>query len=73
MRQLAMVGLVALVVAACQDATAPREAVSLRRGLPANLGGLGGSFSTNAVLSGDLVVEGSPITYLVDSRALRAL
>ena len=66
MRQLALVGLMALATAACQDATAPRDAVSLRRGLTANLGGSGGSFSTNAVLSSDLVVEGSPITYLVD-------
>jgi len=68
MRRLAIVGLAALVAAACQDVTAPDDTAPANSGLTAELRTLTGSFSANAVLSADPVVQGSPITYGVDFR-----
>ena len=70
-----MLALAALVIAACEDTAGPTDTARPDRGLTGSkraapsttdLGALSGSFSANAVLSNDLVVTGSPITYSVD-------
>ena len=66
MRSLKVLVTSTLLLTACKDAVGPKDTASLRGELTADVRTLDAGFNTNAVLNNDLVVEGSPITYVVD-------
>ena len=66
MRHFSVLGLAALLGAACENAAGPKDTFSLGRGLTADVVMVDGNLNSNAVLSNDLVVTGSPISYGVD-------
>jgi hypothetical protein len=66
MKRLFVWGITSLAIAACDYAAAPEAIVGTGPALAVVGATITGSYSTSAVLDGNLVVEGSPVTATID-------